>query len=228
MNKVIVFGNSVFAEHVYYLLTHDSQYEVAAFTVDRKYIVADTLFGLPVVPFENIEGLFSPLDYQMIVAVSFQKVNRLREEKYLQAKSKGYRFINYLSSLATTYADLDVGENCILSENAIIGPFVKIGDDVFVGSGAIVGHHTVLKDHCFVSPGAVVLGGVTVEEYCLVGANSTIKEQVIVARECIIGSGVTINNNTQEKGVYHNPPAELLDKRSDELRQLMTWPLRAR
>lgn len=228
MNKVIVFGNSVFAEHVYYLLTHDSQYEVTAFTVDSKYIVADKLFGVPVVPFENVEHFLKPTDYQMIVAVSFQKVNRLREEKYSQAKSKGYHLINYLSSMATTYPDLDVGDNCIISENSIVGPFVKIGNDVFVGSGAIIGHHTVLDSHCFVSPGAVVLGGVTVEEYCLIGANATVKEQVTITRECIVGSGVTINNNTQEKGIYVNPPAERLEKRSDELRQLMAWPLRAR
>ncbi len=228
MHKVILFGNSVFAEHMYFLLTHDSEYEVVAFTVDSKYIKKDRLFDLPVFPFENIQSVLPPSEHLMMVAVSFQRVNRLREEKYTQAKNKGYHLINYLSSKATSFPGLIAGDNSIILENAIIGPYVQIGNDVFVGSGAIIGHHTVIKDHCFVSPGAVVLGGVTVEEYCLIGANATVKEEVTVARECIIGSGVSINKNTQEKGVYFNPPPELLARRSDELRSWLTWPLRAR
>lgn len=228
MGKVIVFGNSVFAEHVYFLLTHDSPHEVVAFTVDSKYIIKDKLFGLPVVPFENVESVFSPSEHNMTVAISFQRVNRLREEKYFQAKAKGYHLISYISSKATSFPGLVAGDNCIILENSIIGPFVEVGNDVFIGSGAIIGHHTVIKNHSFISPGAVILGGVTVGEYCLIGANATVKEDVEIAKECIVGSGVSINRNTQEKGVYINPPPELLPKRSDELRTWLTWPLRAR
>jgi len=227
MDKVIVFGISVFAEHIYFLLTHDSPYDVVAFTADQKYIKEDKLFGLPVVPFETIESFYPPSEYKMTVAISFQRVNRLREEKYFNAKTKGYQLINYLSSKATSYPGLVLGDNCVISENSIIGPFAEIGNDVFVGSAAIIGHHAVLKDHCFISPGAVILGGVTVEEYCLIGANATVKEEVKVARECVIGSGVSVTSNTQERGVYINPPADLYPKRSDELRTWLTWPVRS-
>ena len=47
-----------------------------------------------------------------------------------------------------------------------------------------------------------------------------------VVRECLNGSGVSITNNTQERGVYFNPSAELYPKRSDELRKWLMWPLR--
>jgi len=56
--KVIVFGNSVFAEHIYALLTHDSPYEVAAFTVDRKYLREDT--ACPSSPSRPLNPLFLP------------------------------------------------------------------------------------------------------------------------------------------------------------------------
>jgi sugar O-acyltransferase (sialic acid O-acetyltransferase NeuD family) len=228
VEKVIIFGNGVFAEHIYYLLTYDTSHEVVGFTVDEKYIQDDRLFGLPVIPFESIDARFPPSEHRMTVAVSFQRVNRLREEKYEQAKTKGYGLINYCSPKATTYPNLVRGDNSIILENAIIGPFVRIGNNVIVASGAIIGHHTVLKDHCFISPGAVVLGGATIGEYCLIGANVTVKEEVTVARESLVGSGVTIARNTLEKGVYFSPPAELYPKRSDELRTWLTWPVRSR
>ena len=228
MGKIVVFGNSVFAEHIYALLTYDSEYEVAAFTVDQKYIKEDQLFGLPVVPFETVESFFPPQEYRMCIPLSFQRVNRLREEKYIQSKSKGYRLINYFNSRATSYPGLVTGDNCIIMENAIIGPFATIGNNVIVASGAIIGHHAVIKDHCFIAPGAVILGGVTLEEYCFVGANATVKEKVKVARECLVGSGASITRDTQEKGVYINPPAELHPKRSDELRTWLMWNSRVR
>ncbi len=228
MKKVVVFGNSVFAEHIYFLLTHDSPNEVAAFTADRKYIKENKLFGLPVVPFETVETFFPPSEYDMILPLSFQRVNRLREEKYFQAKAKGYQLINYVSSKATTFPGLNSGDNCIILENAIIGSFVEIGNDVIIASGAIISHHAALKDHSFVSPGAVILGGVTVEEFSLIGANATIKEEVRIARECLVGSGVSITRNTLERGVYINPPAQLHPRRSNELRTWLMWPSRAR
>lgn len=226
MEKVVVFGNSVFAEHMYFLLTHDSPYEVAAFTVDGQYIKKDKLFGLPVVAFETVEKMFPPSEYKMAVAVSFQKMNRLREEKYSQAKAKGYQLINYVSSRAISYPGLVLGDNCLILENAVIAPFVEIGNNVTVATSAIIGHHSIVRDHCFIAPGAIILGGVTVDEYSLVGANATVKEDVRVARECLIGSGVAISRDTQERGVYLSPPAELYPKRSDELRTWLMWPVR--
>lgn len=227
MEKIVLFGNSVFAENIYFLLTHDSSYQVAGFTVDGAYIKNDNLFGLPVVPFETVESVFSPSEYKMSIPLSFQRVNRLREEKYCQAKHKGYQLINYVSSRVTSYPGLRIGDNCIIMENAVIAPFAEIGNDVIIASGAMIGHHVVLKNHCFISPGAIILGGVTVEEYCLIGANATVKEEVTVARECLLGSGVSITRNTQERGVYFNPPAALYSKRSDVLRTWLTWPVRA-
>ena len=37
-NKLIIFGNTEFAEIAYEYFTHDSDYEVVAFCVHREYI----------------------------------------------------------------------------------------------------------------------------------------------------------------------------------------------
>jgi sugar O-acyltransferase (sialic acid O-acetyltransferase NeuD family) len=209
MERTIILGNGGLAETVYCFLTYDSPHEVAAFTVNMEYIAQDTLLGLPVVPFEDVESLFPAFRHKMIVSIGFQKRNRVREEKYLQAKEKGYDLISYVSSKATTWPALAVGDNTIITPNTYIGPFARIGNNVFVAPDAMISHHVVIKDHCYIAPGAVILGRVTVEPYCLIGANSTIREGVTVARECIIGAGVTITENTEERRVYRAPAPEL-------------------
>ena len=178
------------------------------------------------VAFETVEQVFPSAEYGMILPISYQKVNRLREEKYLQARAKGYGLVSYVSTRATVFPDLVLGDNCVILDNCVISPFVRIGNNVIVTDGAIIGHHAVLKDHCFVGAGAVILGRVTLGEFCFIGANATVKEEVIVARECVIGTGVVITRNTREYGVYTNPPPRLHRKRSDQLSMLVTLPTR--
>lgn len=223
MDKVVVFGNAEVASLNYFYLSHDSPYEVAAFTVDRTYIKEDTLFGLPVVPFEEVESICPPGEYKMTVNLGFRKVNRFRAEKYSQAKAKGYELISYVSSKAITWPDLVIGENCVISEAVVVQPHAKIGNNVMISSGTIVGHHSVIQDHCFIATRAVLLGKVTVEPFCVLGANCTIKDSITIRRECIIGAGSYISKDTREKGVYITKPAELMPRSSGELSRLLTW-----
>ena len=223
MKKIVVFGNNRWAELVYYYLTYDSSFEIAGFTVDPGYISQDSLFGVPVVSFEKVELIFPPVEYAMFIPLSYQGLNRLREEKYYQAKSKGYELITYVSSKTTTWPGLIIGDNCLVSENTSLNPFIQIGNNVTIGAGVLIGHHSVIRDHCFISSGAVILGSVTIGSHCLIGANATIKEKVTIASDCIIGSGVTIMKDTREKGVYVGRSPELLTKPSDALRAWLTW-----
>lgn len=224
MEKVVIFGNSLYAELYHFCLTHDSPCEVAAFTVDREYITDTSLFGLPVVPFDEVERLFPPAAYSMIVSVSFQKVNSVRERKYREAREKGYRLIRYVSSRAVTWPNLEIGDNCVIGAHCTVEPFVTIGNNVTVTTSVTVGHHVTVGDNVFIAPGAILLGGVTVGDNSLIGANATIKEGVTIGRECIIGTGVSITSNTVERGVYVNRPPELSPRRSNELREWLAWP----
>jgi sugar O-acyltransferase (sialic acid O-acetyltransferase NeuD family) len=226
MSKVVIFGSSVWAQYLHYCLTHDSVHEVVGFTVDPEFIKERTLLGLPIVSFAEVESVFPPSEFKMLVGLSFQKMNRLREEKYTQAKTKGYELISYVSSKAQVWPDLDVGENCLVFENDVIHPFVKIGNNVTICSSVVVGHHTIIKDHAFISPGAVILGVVTIGPFCLIGANATIMQGVTLERECLISMGVSITKDTKAGSVYINPAAELLPQSSEEMIPFLSWSAR--
>jgi sugar O-acyltransferase (sialic acid O-acetyltransferase NeuD family) len=228
VKKVILFGNNEVASVNHYHFTHDSEYEVAAFTVDKKFIKEESFHGLPVLPFDTVESIFSPKEYAMALPLGYRKLNRFRMEKCNQAKAKGYRLVSYVSSKAFIWKGLVTGENCFIYENAMVGPFAHIGDNVILSPGSNIGHHSKIGDHCFVASGAVVLGEVNVGPFCVLGGNSTIVDGVAVAAECIIAAGVTITKDTVERGVYTVRPAELAPKRSNELATWLTWSERVR
>lgn len=217
MAKVVVYGTGDMASIVHAYLTHDSPHDVVAFTVDGAHMTSNSIHELPVVPFEGIEAAYPPNDFAMIVAVGFQRVNRLRAEKYVEAKAVGYELLTYVHSKATVWPDLVIGDNCLVMENTVIQPFASVGNNVTLGSGSCVGHHSVIKDHCLLASHVDVSGNVTVEPYCFLGANSTIRDGVTIAAECVIGANVAILHNTSAREVYVTPRADLLPLPSDKL-----------
>jgi sugar O-acyltransferase (sialic acid O-acetyltransferase NeuD family) len=217
MSKVIIFGTGQIAEIAHFYLSEDSPHEVVAFTMDQDYINQSEFKGLPVVPFETIEQHYPPQDYKMFIPISYKKVNKIRAERYNQAKEKGYSFVSYISSKATYY-NTPVGENCFILENNVIQPFTEIGNNVIMWSGNHIGHHTKIKDHCFLASHVVVSGSVTIEPYCFIGVNATIRDNVTIGRESVIGAGALILNDTPEKSVYVGERTKKRDILSDQLR----------
>lgn len=208
--KMIIFGTGSFAEVAYYYLAKDSPYEVVAFTADRVLITEEEKFGLPIVPFEDVEKLYPPNKFKMFVAIAYSKVNKVREEKYNQAKDKSYEFISYICSKAIVWDNVETGDNCFIFEANVIQPFVKIGNNVIIWSGNHIGHHSIIGDHCFIASHAVISGHCKIGSYCFIGVNATLIDGRTIAKECIIGADALIVKDTQKGGVYGGPPANLL------------------
>jgi sugar O-acyltransferase (sialic acid O-acetyltransferase NeuD family) len=201
MAKVVIFGSSDIAEVIHFYLTRDSDHEIVAFTVDRDYITADTFLGLPMVPYENLEACYPPDRYQLFIAISYIKVNQLRKSKYLDAKSRGYKFISYVSSQAYYY-DTPIGENTFITERNLIQPFVSIGNNCILLGPNYIGHHSIIEDHCFLTADVSIGGSSTIGEASFIGLNATIRNWVSIGKENIIGAGSIILSNTEDRAVY--------------------------
>lgn len=200
-SKVVIFGTGSFAQVVKFYLTHDSEHEVVAFTVNESHIVDRELMGLPVVPFESIERDYPPDAFKVFVAVGYKKVNQVRASIYAEAKQKGYELITYVSSKCTYWGE-SIGDNCFIFEDNTIQPFVRIGSDVVMWSGNHIGHHSSIGDHCFITSHVVISGHVDVGSHCFVGVNSTTRDAISIGNSCVIGAGSLIMKSTKDKEVY--------------------------
>jgi sugar O-acyltransferase (sialic acid O-acetyltransferase NeuD family) len=217
MARLVIFGAGDIARLAHRYFTRDSAHQVVGFSVDGEYLEGDAFLGLPLVAFEDVARRYPPEDYQMFVALSYRRMNRVRAERYEAARKLGYRLASYVSSRCTFLADGPVGDNCLILEDNTIQPFVTIGNDVTLWSGNHVGHDSVIEDHCFVSSHVVVSGHCRIGAYSFIGVNATLHNGVTVARETLIGAGAVIAKDTVEKGVYVPERARLFKKKSDEI-----------
>lgn len=218
--KVIIFGLGDMAEVAHYFLTEESNFDVVAFTVDKEYVNRDTFKNLPVVPFEDVINYYPPTEYKMYVAIGYNKLNKIREEKYLKAKEMGYNFVTYIHPSATVAKNAKIGENCFILENNTIQPFVKIEDNCILWSGSVIAHHSVIKRNCFIAPNVTICGYCIIEENTFIGANATIRDHVKIGRGNIIGAGCVILENTKDFEVYSSRMSVKLDISSYEIRKI--------
>lgn len=214
--NVVVFGTSSFGELAYYFFTHDSRYRVVGFTADAEYIDNDEKFGLPVVPFADVTDRFPPATNELFVAIAYRDVNKVREQKYHEAKQKGYDLVSYVHPSATVADNVTIGENTFIFEDQTIQPFVDIGDNVVLWSGNHIGHHSTIGDHCFITSHVVVSGHCTVEQNSFLGVNATISDGLTLGEQCIIGAGATVVSDTKPDGVYIGQKARLNANDSSE------------
>ena len=216
--KLVIFGSGEIAQLAHFYFSNDSDYEVAAFTVDANYIHDDKFCELPVVPFEDVATQYPPEEYEFCVALGYSKLNSVRKEKYLAVKLLGYQLATFVSSSATIMNDRQIGENCFILEDNTIQPFVSIGNNVFLWSGNHIGHHSVIKDHTFIASQVVISGGVEIGEQCFIGVNATLRDRIKVGDKCVIGAGAIILKDAEPEGVYIGAATERSNVPSSKLK----------
>ena len=212
MAKVILFGLRAAAELSHYYLTNDSQHEVVAFCVHKKYLPNENFFkSLPIIDFDEVEKSFPTSENCFFAPLSPIKMNTLREKIYYDIKKKGYEMISYISSKAIVN-NCVIGENCFIQEGNTLQPFSKIGNNVMLWSDNTIAHHVIIKDHVSLTSNVVVGGNCVVEENCFLALNSCIRNGITVSKGTLVSLGTIITNNTEEWSVYMGNPAKKIGK----------------
>jgi sugar O-acyltransferase (sialic acid O-acetyltransferase NeuD family) len=199
--SIVIYGAGYQAETISYYFSYFEK-EVAAFTVEKDFFDSTELWGLPVVPFEDICSHYPPDKYKIFIAVGPQYVNQARERIYHEAKSKGYSFANGVFPKNLLFPNAVFGENVFIGGSRI-GPFVEIGNNVSILDTKIA-HHTQIKDNVLISS-STLGGGVTVEKNVLIGMGSIIAPKTHIGAYSIIGMGSVITHDVEPYSVYtHN------------------------
>jgi sugar O-acyltransferase (sialic acid O-acetyltransferase NeuD family) len=220
---LVIFGTAEMAVLARFYFENDSEYRVVAFTADDSFVECDSFQGLPLVPFSEIEKCFPPTEYGMHVALSYARLNRLRQEKYEQAKAVGYELASYVSSKLVSWPGLMLGDNCFILENQTIQPGVRIGNNVMIWSGNHLGHGCTIGDHTYISSHVVISGHCKIGQRNFFGVNSTLRDFCTIGNDCFIAMGAAVARDMQDGSVALAPQAEVYaadDRRAKALKRM--------
>ena len=212
--NLIIVGTGTFAEFIYKHFEKNANYNVVAFSVEKKFISTNTLHGKPVVPFENIEHLYPTINTDVFVAIGFANMNRVRADYITKAKSKGYKLASYISPNATYFTEEPLEENCFIDDNVVIQPFVKLGKGVIIFAGAVISHHSNIGNFVLIASGAKTGGQCIIEDYSFLGINSVVIENIKIRKGTLVGAGCIIKKNTTEWSAYISSGSILCKRKS--------------
>jgi sugar O-acyltransferase (sialic acid O-acetyltransferase NeuD family) len=205
--KVLIYGNGLYAQ-MFYRTNQDRQVvDIVAFTADREFVGDDSLFGMPVRPFEEIKTFYPPEEFDMMIVIGYSTM-RYREILFNKAKKKGYQLRNYIDPHAVIPSDLVLGENNFISEGVCIGPFVQIGDNNTIRPKTYIGHHVHLGHHNYIAPGCLIGGECRVDSLSFIGIGSTLIDSTHLGNETLVGAGSLILKNTDPHSQYIGRPAK--------------------
>ncbi|WP_045738559.1 acetyltransferase [Xanthomonas sp. MUS 060] len=211
---LVIIGAGELAQIACEYFTHDSDYEVVGFSVERAYLTASSLAGLPVVPYEELERLYPASQVEAFVAIPASGLNRLRTRFYLDAKRRGYRMASYVSSRAFVWHNVEMGEHCFVFEGNVLQPFTRVCANCILWSGNHIGHRTLIQEHVFIASHAVISGYCEIGTSSFVGVNATLSDKVKVAADNVIGAGALITRDTEPGRIYVGSPARAVAGKS--------------
>lgn len=206
--KLIIVGDSAFAEIAHEYFDADSDYEVVGFSVERAFLKRSEMRGLPVIAFEELEAHFDPATHHIYVATVYTQLNRLRARLAAAAKGRGYQLASYVSSRAFVWRNVELGEHCFIFEDNTVQPFVKIGNNVVLWSGNHIGHHSVVRDNCFIASHVVISGFCDIGEYSFLGVNATLANNITVGKDNWIGPNVALMKSTEAGALFKTEQPE--------------------
>lgn len=144
-------------------------------------------------------------DSKLIITPDNGNTRRILFEEYSGFNNNFFTMVSKYSMISRF---ADIGNGCIISQNAHISAGVKIGKFCKINVGANIMHDCIIGDFSTIAPNAVVLGNVGIGANCYIGANSTILPNVKIGDNVTVGAGAVVTGEVKDNKIVKGIPAK--------------------
>lgn len=213
MENIVIYGETAFAERIYSYIKFEKAMNVLSFTNAKAFKEKETIQGIPVIAFEELNERFKGIDFSILIAIGYVQMNNIRQKIYKECIYAGHRIATYISNTATLYSN-DIEEGCIVMPNVYIGPGCTIGKCNIIASCTCLSHDNKVGEFNYISSNVIFGGHATVCNNSFIGLGCIIRDGIIINNYSLIGAASNVLKDTINKGVYVGNPAHKLNDRS--------------
>lgn len=213
--NIIIFGINKFAQLLRYYVESTTEIKISAFTVNKKYLNKNYKDGLKVIPFEEIEDIFSKERTLILPAIGYKEMNEIRKKVFSMILNNGFGIASYIHPTVHIAKNSYIGYGNIILENTIIQPFVKIGNGNVIWSNVNISHHSTIGNFNYLAPSVSLSGEITIKNNCFLGNNCIMKNGIELSDYSLIGAAAYASENQNKYSVLvPNKSKVLTNKRS--------------
>ena len=200
--KLVIFGNSNYAQMVAAFWKEKTFYDVVAHAIDSDYIYGNELVDTKAFDCKT----FPPEEYDLFMALGYKKM-RMRHNFFIRFMELGYHMPNLISEKAILHDNITFGSNNIVFPGAIVERNTIFGHNNTLWSHVTICHDSTIGSHNFFAAGATIGGGVTVGDLSFFGFNSCVKQYKKLGNETLLGALSFLNKNTGNHEQWLGSPA---------------------
>ena len=209
--KLLIFGNGEIASIAYNCFVKYTKYKIDGFIVDEFANNQKTFLDKKLINIKDI-GNYPPKEYDIFIAISYRKLNRIREEKYNYFKNKKYDFANFIHPENHIDDNVKIGKNVFILQNQTIQNDVILGDNVMIWSSNHIGHGSIIGNHTYVSSHVTISGHCKIGERVFFGVNSCVADFCNIENDCFIGMSCSVGKNIKSGTYSVNKNTEFFEK----------------
>lgn len=217
MKDLIILGAGFTGSLFRGYICETTERKVVAFAASKDFCNDLQFEGLPLITDDDIEKKFPPAQVEIVLALGYRDMNKVRMEKYLKFKKKGYDFYSYIHPSAIIHKTVKLGEGNLIYPGVIIGKDVIIGNANNIHQGCNFAGDIIIENYNHFAPGIHLAGFVQVKNNSFFGIASTVIPHVVIEDKTLIGAGAVITKNTEKNGVYVPAHTVKLSKSSDDI-----------
>lgn len=133
-----------------------------------------------------------------------------RERIATRCKAAGCKAATIMYPNVDLGDNVEIGEGCFISKDAMLRNEVKIGPFCIVQSQALFGHDTTVGAYTSFMANAIVGGETHIGSHCYFGLRTTVINRINITDECTVGACACVVKDAEVPGTYVGVPAKLI------------------
>jgi len=190
-------------------LARDCGYEVKGLYHYNSERTGEFIMEVPII------GCTEDLYEQNIVNQNFAVTigdNKLRNTIANKLRKLGANTPNLIHSKANVSKLATMGKGCFLYFNAILWTKSKIGNDCILSPNAMISHHAIVGNAGFVTSFSTVGAYCEIANFLQMGINSLILPKVKLGENCFIAAKANVTKSFKDNVILIGNPAKILRK----------------
>jgi sugar O-acyltransferase (sialic acid O-acetyltransferase NeuD family) len=185
-------------------------FEVAGFLDNDVKKHGTMFFGYPVLGgSDKVQALAKSPDIRFVNLIN--RTTQVRYEVSRDITRQGGIFGNLIHP-TVDLSMTKVGPGAYITECVVLQACVEVGNNCSIHVNTVVGHESIIGNTVFIAPSVNISGCCKIGDATLIGANATLFPRITIGRWCTIGAGAVVTEDVPDYCVVFGNPAKAISK----------------